>query len=93
MYKPSCSANSRAKHRQDAEMKSVSGSTNTITFCLVFTATHAQKDGFRTYSRVVSPESESELLYDWRFTANQFVLATSPLRLTTSIFSIEYLLP
>jgi hypothetical protein len=28
--------------------------------------------------------SESELLYDWRFTANQFVLATSPLRLTTS---------
>jgi hypothetical protein len=26
----------------------------------------------------------SELLYDWRFTANQFVLATSPLRLTTS---------
>jgi hypothetical protein len=29
---------------------------------------------------------ESELLYDWRFTANQFVLATSPLRPTTSIF-------
>jgi hypothetical protein len=27
-----------------------------------------------------------ELLYDWRFTANQFVLATSPLRLTTSNF-------
>jgi hypothetical protein len=34
-----------------------------------------------------SSESESELIYDWRFTANQFVLATSPLRLTTSIFS------
>jgi hypothetical protein len=31
------------------------------------------------------PESESELLYDWRFTANHFVLATSPLRLTTTI--------
>jgi hypothetical protein len=30
--------------------------------------------------------SESELLYDWRFTADQFVLATSPLRLTTSNF-------
>jgi hypothetical protein len=30
--------------------------------------------------------SESEILFDWRFTANQFVLATSPLRLTTSIF-------
>jgi hypothetical protein len=29
-------------------------------------------------------ESESELLYDWRFTANQFVLAPSPLRLTIS---------
>jgi hypothetical protein len=29
--------------------------------------------------------SGSELLYDWRFTANQFVLATSPLRLTNSI--------
>jgi hypothetical protein len=28
-------------------------------------------------------ESESELLYDWRFTANQFVSATNPLRLTT----------
>jgi hypothetical protein len=25
-------------------------------------------------------ESESELLYDWRFTANQFSLASSPLR-------------
>jgi hypothetical protein len=28
----------------------------------------------------------SELGYNWRFTANQFVLATSPLRITTSIF-------
>jgi hypothetical protein len=26
----------------------------------------------------------SELLYDWRFTANQFVLAIRPLRSTTS---------
>jgi hypothetical protein len=34
-------------------------------------------------------ESESELLYDWRFTANQFVLATSPLRLTTSNFIFQ----
>jgi hypothetical protein len=31
-------------------------------------------------------ESESELLYDLRFTANRFVLATSQLRPTTSIF-------
>jgi hypothetical protein len=35
---------------------------------------------------LVMSESESELLYDWRFTANLFVLATSPLRPTTSIF-------
>jgi hypothetical protein len=34
-------------------------------------------------------ESESELLYDWRFTAIQFVLATSPLRLTTSNFIFQ----
>jgi hypothetical protein len=32
--------------------------------------------------------SESEFLYDWRFTANQFVLVPSPLRLTTSDFNI-----
>jgi hypothetical protein len=32
--------------------------------------------------------TESELLYDWRFTANQFVFATSALRLTTSIFEL-----
>jgi hypothetical protein len=32
---------------------------------------------------------ESELLYDWRFTANQFVLMTSPLRLTTSNFIFQ----
>jgi hypothetical protein len=33
--------------------------------------------------------SESELFYDWRFTANQFVLATSPLRLTTCNFIFQ----
>jgi hypothetical protein len=31
------------------------------------------------------PESESELLYEWRFTSNQFVLAPSPFRLTARI--------
>jgi hypothetical protein len=38
-----------------------------------------------------SSESESELLYDWRFTPNQFVFAPSPLRLTASniLFSAE----
>jgi hypothetical protein len=39
---------------------------------------------FRNY---VIPESESELLYDWLFIANQFVLASSPLRLTAKFFS------
>jgi hypothetical protein len=29
------------------------------------------------------------LLHDWRFTANQFVLATSPLRITTSNFIFQ----
>jgi hypothetical protein len=32
---------------------------------------------------ILFSESQSDLLYDWRFTANQFILATSPLRLTT----------
>jgi hypothetical protein len=35
------------------------------------------------------PLSESELLYDWQFTASQFVLVTSPLRLTTSNFIFQ----
>jgi hypothetical protein len=41
---------------------------------------------YRTACQLSSLESgsESELLYDWRFTASQFVFATSPLRLTTS---------
>jgi hypothetical protein len=38
---------------------------------------------------VSESESETELLYEWRFTANQFVLATSPLRLTTSSFIFQ----
>jgi hypothetical protein len=31
-------------------------------------------------------KSKSKLLYDWRFTANQFVLASNPLRPTTRLF-------
>jgi hypothetical protein len=34
-------------------------------------------------------ESESELLYDWRFTANQFILETNSLRFTTSNFFFQ----
>jgi hypothetical protein len=33
--------------------------------------------------------SESELLYNWRSTTNQFILATSPLRLMTSNFILQ----
>jgi hypothetical protein len=39
-----------------------------------------------SHPTVYSSESDSELLYDWRLTANQFVLARRSLRLTTSIF-------
>jgi hypothetical protein len=34
-------------------------------------------------------KGQSELLYDWRFTTNQFVFATSPFRLTTSKFFLQ----
>jgi hypothetical protein len=34
-------------------------------------------------------KSKSELRYDWRFTANQFVLASSPSRLTTRDFFFQ----
>jgi hypothetical protein len=40
-------------------------------------------------SNPLKTESESELLYYWQFTSNQFVLATSPLRPTTRISFFE----
>jgi hypothetical protein len=46
------------------------------------------------FSNLLQSESESgsELFYDWRFIASQFVLATSPLKLTTRFFfSTEHL--
>jgi hypothetical protein len=36
-----------------------------------------------------SRQSESELLYDWQFTANQFVFARSPLRPKTKFFQLN----
>jgi hypothetical protein len=39
-----------------------------------------------THTHTHKHKSESELLYDWQFTANQFVLAPSPLRPTANIF-------
>jgi hypothetical protein len=37
----------------------------------------------------ITRERETELLYDWQFMANQFDLAPSPLRLTTSDFYFQ----
>jgi hypothetical protein len=49
--------------------------------------------GLVNHLRLSTPDSESqsesELLFDWRLTAKQFVLATSPLRLTTSNFIFQ----
>jgi hypothetical protein len=47
--------------------------------------------GFEVFIAVnIKVTSETELFYNWRFTANQFVMAISPLRLTTSnILSTE----
>jgi hypothetical protein len=36
-----------------------------------------------------STSSKSELIYDWRFVAIQFILAPSLLRITTRIFSFN----
>jgi hypothetical protein len=41
------------------------------------------------FSDLIHSESESELLYDWRFIACQFVSAASFLRLTTSSFIFQ----
>jgi hypothetical protein len=42
-----------------------------------------------TDSNESESESESELLYDWRFTANQFISVSSPLRPTTRDSSFQ----
>jgi hypothetical protein len=58
---------------------------------LVITSNYNALANSRTRLLSTESESESELLYDWWFTANHFVLATSPLRLTTSNFLSEHL--
>jgi hypothetical protein len=45
--------------------------------------------GWSLASWIQSRVQTSELFHYWRFTANQFVLATSPLRLTTRIFIFQ----
>jgi hypothetical protein len=63
-------------------------SSTAISILIVANCSHGIPDLGYLFS-----EPESESLYDWRFTANQFVLTTSPLRLTTRMFfSTEYLL-
>jgi hypothetical protein len=55
-------------------------------------STELQRNLFSAYLAELNSQltgSESELLYDWRFTANQFALATSPLRSTTSNFIFQ----
>jgi hypothetical protein len=45
----------------------------------------------RCHSTTLFCPSKSKVLYDWRFTANQFVLVSSPLRPTTRDFLTELL--
>jgi hypothetical protein len=48
------------------------------------TASYSSNCRLRTFSQSKSKlKSKSKLLYDWRFNANRFVLASSPLRPTT----------
>jgi hypothetical protein len=56
-----------------------------LSYYFMFASTCIKEEvlGRTNHLRVLS-ESESELLYDWPFTANQFLLTTSPERLTTS---------
>jgi hypothetical protein len=56
-----------------------------LIFCMTSACClHSSVIELYTYGRL--SESESESLYDWQFTANQFVLVTSSLRLTASNF-------
>jgi hypothetical protein len=48
-----------------------------------------QSTELSSYLQTPALESGSELLYDWRFTASQFVLAPSPLRPNTRIFIFQ----
>jgi hypothetical protein len=48
--------------------------------------THQSISQSQSQCYFTTQSQESELLYEWQFTANQFVLTTNPLRLTTSNF-------
>jgi hypothetical protein len=77
-----------------------SGILRTITFRKLDVSVLRWKDGRHLLCRdsskertgqLIQSQSQNQLLDDWRFTANQLVLKSSPLRLTTSIFSTEHL--
>jgi hypothetical protein len=53
-----------------------------------FCTTHKSSDSIG-FAEQTTVSVKSQILYDWRFTANQFVLATSPLRLTASNFILQ----
>jgi hypothetical protein len=74
-------------------------SLSRVQYCLrfetsLFVASYdSQGHGGRIRTRLHTggvSKSKSKLLYDWRFTANQFVLASSPLRLMTRFFFSKY---
>jgi hypothetical protein len=54
--------------------------------CIVATNPALHSFTYRTHSQLNWVKSKSKLLYDWRFTANQFALASSPARPTTTNF-------
>jgi hypothetical protein len=68
----------------------------TIFYCLRFESppTWRARSKYLYSSGIGGPviPQKSELLYDWRFTANQFFLAPGPLRPTTRDFLTELLL-
>jgi hypothetical protein len=59
--------------------------------CIIFLfhCTKSSRHRLTFNSQLTCSESESELLHDRLFTANHFVLATSPFRLTTSNFIFQ----
>jgi hypothetical protein len=66
---------------------SVLASLLSVEYPTIEISTELQRHLFSAFlAKLNSQLSESESFYDWRFTANRFVLVTSPLRLTTSNF-------